>query len=69
MCRVAFVIWPEGGTPVMTPWSPAIYETGDVFSWFINGLEPATTYYYQALAKNSVSLAVGSVKYFTTPSF
>jgi len=39
------------------------------FSWPITGLDPATTYYYQACAYNTVSngTACGAVESFTTP--
>ena len=67
-CRGAFIIWPQGGSPAITPWSAAIYETGDVFTQFLDGLKPNTTYFYQAIAKNSVSMSIGGVKFFTTGS-
>lgn len=41
-------------------------ETGDEFSYTLNGLLPSTTYYYKAYAINNAGMAMGNIATFTT---
>jgi hypothetical protein len=47
-------------------WTAAVGVSGDYFAYYLTGLNPDTTYYFRAWAKNGVGWARGSVLSFTT---
>ena len=57
-----------GDTPAMVDTTPPVagFRTGDTFSAIILGLVPGTTYFYRAVATNSMGTSFGVVLTFTT---
>ena len=47
-------------------WTANVGVSGDYFSYYLTGLNPGTTYYFRAWAKNSAGWGQGSVLSFTT---
>jgi hypothetical protein len=70
-CRVKFRYFKLSDTFVQGTYTPeqeiqTVNGTAD-FSQYLEGLEPGTTYGYQAIAENSTGSALGQYVYFTTP--
>jgi hypothetical protein len=56
-----------GATPSCSDgYTAAVGVSGDYFSYYLMGLNPGTTYYFQAWAKNSAGWTHGSALSFTT---
>jgi hypothetical protein len=64
-CEYRFSYWKSGGTSSSTSWSCCV-DDGDSFSWGVSGLEPKTTYFFQAEAKNSAGASIGDLESFVT---
>jgi len=47
-------------------WTASVGVSGDYFAFYLTGLNPGTTYYFRAWAKNSAGWGHGSVLSFTT---
>lgn len=47
-------------------WTANVGVSGDYFAFYLTSLNPGTTYYFRAWAKNSAGLGHGSVLSFTT---
>ena len=47
-------------------WTAAVGVSGDYFSYYLSGLNPGTTYYFQAWARNSMGWTQGNSVSFTT---
>lgn len=65
-CQCWFQYWTEGEETRSATAKKANVETGEQFSDVIIGLQPATTYYFEAHASNSLDSAAGEIGSFTT---